>query len=395
MKFTKKVLSNGLVVLFEKRDVPVTTVMLATKYGSEFELAEEKGVAHFIEHMAFKGTKKRSTREIAFELESVGGILNAHTAEEQTAFHVKLPSQHLNIAMDVIFDIFFNAEFPEEEVKKEGNVICEEIKMYNDSPQRYVLEKIKECLYKTPFGMFAAGTEETVRGLTREDLIKRHREVYCPENSILAVVGDNDFEEILELAEKYSEARVLGKKTVFNIEKQIIRKKETRAGVEQANLAIGFHIPYTGREKYAAQVFSSILGGGMSSKLFTEVREKRGLAYAVKCDVDLAKNYGYLLIYIGTDKEKVDEVIKICIEEFRKMESISEKELADGKMQVIGNYDVSCEDSENVALNLISEEIEECAEDYYKFEENINKVTLDEIKELSKIRDYAYFALVP
>ena len=129
MKFSKKVLDNGLMVLHEKRDVPVTTVMLAVKYGAAYEKGEEKGMAHFMEHLCFKGTEKRTVEEIAREVESVGGILNAFTHEEVTAYHVKLPSKHLEIAMDVIFDVFFNASFPEEEVEKEANVVCEEIKI--------------------------------------------------------------------------------------------------------------------------------------------------------------------------------------------------------------------------------------------------------------------------
>jgi len=393
MKFYKKVLANGMTVLFEKRDVGVTTVMLATKFGSEYESESEKGIAHFIEHMAFKGTEKRTTREIAFELEKVGGVLNAFTGEEETAYHVKLPSEHLEVAMDVIFDIFFNPRLDEEEMKKECNVICEEIKMYHDNPQRHVLEEIKNCLYKKPFGIFGAGTQESVRALTREQLFEKHRSIYCPKNAILSVVGNNDFEEIIGLAEKFSVKRELKINEIPKIELQNLKKIENRAELEQANLAIGIHFPYSGNEKYAAMVFETILGSGMSSKLFTEVREKRGLAYAVKTSADLSKNYGYLVIYVGTEKEKVEEVIRICIEEFGKMALISEKELEDGKTQIIGNYGVMSEDSSSVAQNLISEEIGESAEEYYKFRENIMKVSLDDIKKIAKIKDYASFVL--
>ena len=211
MKFNKKVLANGLTILHEKRDVPVTTVMLAVRYGSAYEGEEEKGIAHFIEHLCFKGTEKRSAKEIASEVEKIGGVLNAFTADEETAYHVKLPSEHLGLAMDVIFDIFFNPVFPEEEVTKEANVICEEIKMYHDNPMSHSLEKIKENLYEKPFGMFGAGTAENVRGMTREQLIGKHRELYVPKNAVLSVVGNNDFEEVVKLAEKFCVDRV-GKK---------------------------------------------------------------------------------------------------------------------------------------------------------------------------------------
>lgn len=395
MKFQKKVLSNGLNVLHEKRDVPVTTVMLSVKYGSMHELESEKGIAHFIEHMLFKGTEKRDARQVAFEVERLGGVINAFTAEEETAFYVKIPSEHLGIAMDVIFDIFFNASFPEQEVKKEGNVICEEIKMYKDDPTRYVLEKIKSGLYKSPFGMMATGTEEIVRGLSREKLFSKHREIYSPENAILSVVGNNNFEDVVRFAEKLSPKRELNKAKLPGFILQNAKTREQRKDIQQANLTIGFHIPFDEKGKYSAQVFQAILGGGMSGKLFTEVREKRGLAYAVKVYAEATKEYGYLVIYVGTDKEKVDEVIKICIKEFRKMKDISEEELEDGKKQAIGNFEIESEDSSHASIGLISEEFYGNAENYYKYAENIKKVTLKDIASLAQIKDYSYFILSP
>ena len=382
-------------MIHEKRDIDVTTVMLATNFGGAYESEGEKGIAHFIEHLCFKGTEKRTTRDIAFELEKVGGILNAFTGEEETAYHVKLPSDYLELAMDVIFDIFFNPVFPEQEVKKEANVICEEIRMYRDSPRMHVTEKIKSNLYKKPFGMFSAGIEKNIRKMTREKLLEMHRKIYCPENAILAVVGNNDFDEVVELAEKFCVERKGKKLEIPKIDFLNKKEKETRKGLAQANVAIGFHFPYFGKEKYAAEIFSVILGQGMSSRLFTEVREKRGLAYAVKTDVDLGKNYGYMVIYIGTDKNKVDKVIKICLDEFQKMKGLSERELKEGKEQIIGNYEVGKEDCAGVALNLILEEVLGKAEDYYEFEKKINEVSLSDIKKLAGKTDYASFVLSP
>ena len=390
-------LKNGLTVLFEKRDVPVTTVMLATRYGAMYEPEEEKGIAHFIEHLCFKGTEKRSVRDIAEEVEKVGGVLNAFTSEEVTAYHVKLPSEHLGIAMDVISDIFFNASFPEAEVEKEGNVICEEIKMYHDNPKAHVLDRIKENLYEGSAGMFIAGTEEGVKGMTREQLFARHREVYVPSNSVLCVVGNNDFDEVVRIAEGFeingNEKVGVG---VSEIKKRIVKDSEKRDGVQQANLVMGFHFPYSDeKERYAAEVFSTILGQGMSSKLFSEVREKRGLVYGVKTELDLGKNYGYMIIWAGTDFSKIDEVIDICSREFGKMGGISEEELAVAKVQVIGNRNVESEGSNETAVNLIMEELSEDANDYYDYEKNINAVTLEDIKKLAGISEFASFSLGP
>jgi predicted Zn-dependent peptidase len=396
MKFEKKVLPNGLTILHEKREVPVTTVMLAVKYGSAYETESEKGIAHFIEHMCFKGTEKRNVRQIAEEVEKVGGDLNAFTSEEVTAYHVKLPSEHLSLAMDVVFDIFFNASFPEEVLERESSVICEEIKMYRDNPRAHVTEKIKNNLYKKPFGMFIAGNEENVKGITREQLIEKHRKIYTPENSILCVVGNNNFSEILSLAKKLCVNRVGEKITIPKIEKQNIKENEKREGISQANLAIGFHFPKLDeKERYPAEVFSAILGEGMSSKLFIEVREKRGLVYSVKTEIDAGKNYSYLMIWAGTEPGKVPGVIEICLEEFAKMGKITEKELEEAKVQVIGNQKLKLEDSRETATNLILEELNLGAEEYYKFEEKIKEVTLEDIKKLSEKSNYSTFILSP
>ncbi|MBU2576950.1 MAG: insulinase family protein [Nanoarchaeota archaeon] len=396
MKFKKKVLANGLTVLHEKRDVPVTTVMLAVKYGAAYETAEEKGIAHFIEHLCFKGTDKRDVKQIADEVEKVGGDLNAFTHEEITAYHVKLPSEHLNIAMDVIFDIFFNANFPDAEVEKEGNVICEEIKMYRDNPRSHVLDKIKNNLYEKPFGEFIGGTKETVKSMTREQLFEKHRAVYIPKNSILCVVGNNNLDEILKLAEKVSVDRDGKISPVPEIKLQTVKDVEKRGDIHQANLALGFHFPIVGEKgRYAAEVFSTILGQGMSSKLFSEVREKRGLVYGVKSELDLGKNYGYMIIWAGTDPEKVSQVMDISLKEYAKMGKITEKELSEAKVQVIGNRRVESEGSNDTAVNLILEEAVGNAEDYYEYEKNINSVTLEDIKELAKISEYASFSLEP
>ena len=396
VEFNKKILDNGLTILHEKRDVPVTTVMLGVKYGAIYEDEKEKGIAHFIEHLCFKGTEKRTAKEIAFELEKVGGILNAFTSEELTAYHVKLPSKHLELAMDVIFDIFFNPIFPEEEVKKEANVICEEIKMYHDDPQMHALEKIKENLYEKPFGMFIAGTEENVMAMTREQLLKKHREVYVPANSILAVVGNNDFDEVVKFAEKFVVDRIGKKLEIPEIRKKILKTEERRDNLQQANVVMGFHFPSScDKERYAAEVFSAILGHGMSSKLFTEVREKRGLVYDIKAEIDSGKNYGYMLIYAGTKKTKIREVIGICFNEFKNMKNLTPKELKDAKEKVIGNYEVRNENSDNTALHLIFEELFGGAENYYKYAENINKVSLEDIKNLAEKTDYSSFILSP
>jgi len=398
MRFQKKVLANGLTVLFEKRDVDVTTVMLGVKYGSGYDSVEEKGTAHFIEHLCFKGTKKRNAKEIVGEVEKIGGDINAFTHEDTTVYLVKLPSKHLNIAMDVMFDVFFNPIFPEEEVEREAKVICEEIKMYRDNPMRHTLEKIKMNLYEEPFGYTGLGRAEDVLAMTREQLKGKHDEVYVPENSFLCVVGNNDFEDVVSFAEKLS-PKASGQRKELGMPEIVfknVKDSEERDGLEQANIALGFHFPEASdKGNYAAELFSAILGHGMSSKLFVEVREKRGLVYGIKSDLDAGKNHGYMIIWAGTDPSKVEEVKKICLEEFAKMGDISEKELEEAKVQVVGNRKVEAEGSVETAIGLIMEEINGEAENYYRYEKGINAVSLEEIKELAKKTEFSSFSLGP
>jgi predicted Zn-dependent peptidase len=175
-----------------------------------------------------------------------------------------------------------------------------------------------------------------------------------------------------------------------------LKTEEKRADLHQSNVAIGFHFPKSGDKlSSAAEVFSTVLGRGMSSRLFTEVREKRGLVYGVKSDLDLGRDFGYMVIWAGTDPAKVEEVKKICLEEFGKMKDLTQEELDVAKVQVVGNWKVESEGSNETAVNLMMAEVRGKAEDYYEFEEKVNSVTLDEIRELAGKSEFAFFSLGP
>ncbi len=394
--FSKKKLKNGFTIIHEKRDVPVTTVMLGTRFGSAYEKLEDKGVAHFIEHLCFKGTEKRTVKQIAEEIESVGGILNAFTHEEMTAYHAKVPSANLNVAMDVLFDIFFNPLFPEEEIGREAKVICEEIKMYRDNPRAFVMDKIKQNLYEKPFGEFIAGNEKNVLSFDRKRVKQFHDSVYVPENSVLVVVGNNSLQEVCSLAEKLVPNKKGKKLPVPEITLKNNKEVISRKGIEQTNLAIAFHFPLSfKKESYAAEIFNAILGEGMSSRLFSEVREKRGLVYGIKTELDMGRNYSYFLIWAGTDKEKAQEVIEISLNEFSKMSLLTEKELEKAKKQAIGSFLVENEDSISTATNLMMFEICRKAEDYYEYAKNLKAVTLEDIVKLSRLKKYSVVILGP
>jgi predicted Zn-dependent peptidase len=395
VEFKRVKLKNGLIILHEKRELAVTTVMLASRFGSAYESEKEKGIAHFLEHMCFKGTKKRNAKQISSDVEKLGGILNAYTGEEVTNFHVKLPSEHLGKAMEVLFDMYFNSVFSEDEIKKEAKVVCEEIKMYKDHPRMFVLTKLKELLYKKPFGLSIAGSEKNVLGFDRDFLLKKHDEMYSPGNSILCVVGNNSTDEIVELAEKFCGSRIRVKVKLEKPETQVKDFSEKRPGIEQANMAIGIHVPFSEKERYAVDVFNAILGEGMSSKLFSEVREKRGLVYAVKSDVDSGKEFGYLMIYLGCDKKNLEQAKQVCIEEFKKMGEITQQELDDAKEQLIGNFRIGAEASEESANELVAEEVNFSAEKYYEYEKNVRAVGLEEVRKISKLDGFASAVLSP
>ncbi|HLC86916.1 MAG TPA: pitrilysin family protein [Candidatus Nanoarchaeia archaeon] len=396
--FKKKILDNGLTIIFEKRDVPVVSIAYAVRCGGINESLEEKGISHFIEHMLYKGTPKRNAKKIAEDIEKNGGNLNGFTDETVTAYFCKLPSRHLDIALDVLTDMIKNPLFDKAELEKERNVIFEEIKMRKDNPRIYVFDKIQCCLYKGTLGIPLIGTRDTMNLIDREKIIKRFAEAYQPNNLILAVVGNADFDKIVKFAEKEF-VKTKGKIYTSPVELKNDISIEERKDIDQANLVFAYHTPLANDKKsYAAEALSTLMAGGMSSRLFLEIREKRNLAYAVKGDSNINKDFSYNVIYIGTTKNNAELVKELILKEFEKIaKELGEEELEQVKEQLIGNNQISMEDSQNQMIGLISYEINSKAEDLYNFESNIRKVNLKEVKDLAKqaIKNYSLFALVP
>ncbi|MEX0920842.1 MAG: pitrilysin family protein [Candidatus Pacearchaeota archaeon] len=402
-KFFRKVLKSGMTVVLEKRDSPAVSVAFAVRYGGINESSQEKGISHFIEHMLYKGTKKRNSRQIAIEIEKKGGVLNGFTDETVTAYWCKMPKNHVDVALDVLGDLVRNPVFKEEDMGKERNVIFEEIKMYKDSPSRHVFNEIHKSLFKEPFGIPLIGTEKTLISLNREKLVKKFKEVYRPENFILCAVGDIDFEKLVTFAEeKFSPDNFEGKSKKIIIPKIISKneiKTEKRKGVDQANLIFAYHVPPSKSKKnFAARVLSVLMAGGMSSRLFHEIREKRNLAYAIKGGSDISKTFAYNQVYVGTKKENILQVKKILLEEFRKVsKDLDKKELDQVKEEILGNMKISMEDSQTQMAYLLHYEVEGNAEDFYKIEENIKAVKLEDVKKLAAeaAKNHSIFILQP
>ena len=396
--FQRKVLSNGMTLLFEKRDMPVVSVAFAVRNGGINETEKEKGISHYIEHMLYKGTATRNSKQIAEEIEKNGGELNGFTGELVTAYWCKMPADHLNVALEVLSDMVKNPLFDEKELEKERKVIFEEIKMRNDTPMICVFDKIPGCLYEKPLGTSLIGTEETMNSIDKKKILNKFNKIYNPNNMILCIVGDAEFEEVVKFAEKNfskSKGQVLDIKVSLKNENKI----EKRKGIDQANFIFAYDVPLAGQKKaYAAQVLSTLMAEGMSSRLFSEIREKRNLAYAVKGGSDINFKFAYNFIYVGTTSEKLDKVKKLILNEFKNVaESLSEEELNQIKKQLVGNYQISMEDSQTQMVNLLMAEIDGDAKEYYEFEKNILKVELEDVKDLAArvAEKNSSFSLIP
>jgi len=393
--FFRKVLKNGLTVLFEKRETGIVSVAFAVRQGGINETKEEKGISHFIEHLLYKGTEKRTAAEISEAIEKNGGIMNGFTDEEITAYWCKMPSEHLDLALDVLSDMAKNPKFDPVEVEKERKVIFEEMKMYKDNPRFYVFEKIKELMYKGDFSIPLIGTESSMNSNTKEKIAEKFRQIYSPENIILCVVGDADFERLCSFAEENFSGNAK-KPKIPRFSKKNAELIEKREGIDQANLVFSYHIPSAAEKNvYAAIVLNALMADGMSSRLWKEIREKRNLAYAVKGNANIGKNFGYNTIYIGCMPENAEKVKKIVIEEFAKVKDLGEKELEQVKNQLIGQNRISKEDSQGQMLELLCYEIYGRAEESYEYEKKIREVNLEDVKKLASFEKYSFFALIP
>jgi predicted Zn-dependent peptidase len=392
--FYRKKLDNGVTLILEKRNTPVVAVSTSVKFGAQYESANIKGISHFIEHLVFKGTKNRNVIEIPQEIEKRGGMINAFTSEEVTSFWNKLPRNYFSLGMDISRDLVLNPVFENDALERERKVILEEIKMYHDNPGSYVMEKIKELLYKPPFNNSIAGTLKTVSGLTREKVIEIFNSVYSTNNMIVCVVGNVYWEEVLMEGKKFPKKnKQIKSLPILTSNSSAMEKRE---GIDQSHEVLGFHMPkLTDKNRYAAEIFDSILGGGMSSRLFQEVREKRGLCYAIKTHLEQSRDYSYEMIYTGTTKDKVLKVKKLVLKEIIKLKDLDKKDFEESKERLIGQRKINSEKSESTMIELLQEELGGNSENYYKYEEGISKVKLEEVRKLSNLRGYSFIALTP
>src|SRR3989344_525259 len=325
--FEKIILDNGLrLILSPLPAVKSVTAIVLCGAGSRYELKQTNGISHFLEHMFFKGTNRRpSALAISHELDSIGADYNAVTGKESTAYHIKGASQHLPLLMDMLSDMLWHSKFDEREIEKERGVIIEEINLYQDTPARRVAEIYEQVMWgDQPLGWDIGGEKDVIRKVQKKDFLDYIKARYLPSNVVLAIAGDFEKKQVLNLARKYFGANLKGVAPTFLpvVEKQNkpVLKVSYKA-TDQAHLVVGFRaLPATHPDRYVMAVLGTILGGGMSSRLFVNVREKRGLAYYVRAGADGYHDTGTLAAAEGVDLKRIDEALKVTQDEFVKNE---------------------------------------------------------------------------
>ncbi|MCK4325126.1 insulinase family protein, partial [bacterium] len=312
------------------------------------------GISHFLEHLLFKGTKKRSCRQIKESIEGVGGGLNGFTAEEITCYLAKVLSKHLPLALDVLSDMVLNPLLKEEDVEKERMVIVEEIKMYEDLPSSYVHALFDELLWPDqPLGFMIAGRQEVIGTMSRDEILNYKNLLYNPSNLVVAVAGKLKHERVVEEAKKAFGGLPRRQRNRFSKvqEKQSKpRMKLKSKDTEQTHLCLGGKaLPLDHPDKYVLAILNVILGGNMSSRLFNEVREKRGLAYEIRSSIARFQDTGALVVSAGVDNRKVTETIKVILKELKKFKEkeVSKKELRQAKEFSTGQLLLGLEDTTN------------------------------------------------
>ncbi len=345
-------LKNGVKIAFEHLPFLRSVAFgIWVKNGSRYESKSVSGISHFIEHLLFKGTKKRTAKEIANEIDSIGGQINAFTAKEYTCYYTKTLDSHINVAVDVLADMFFNSNFDENEIKKESGVILEEISMYEDSPEDLCYEILHKGVFEgTSLGRPILGTRETITSFNHNTFIEYFKNQYTPDNTIISVAGNFDKEKTLDLIEKYFSDFSNNKdfKQPEIVSKYTSMFDSREKDVEQVHLNMAFEGVSVGKDElYDLSVVNTLLGGGMSSILFQKVREQRGLAYSVYSQSSSYKDIGLFTIYAGLNRENTNEVCEIVLEEIKKLKNNSiDKNLLDKtKEQLKSGYILGLESS--------------------------------------------------
>jgi len=388
----RTVLANGIRVITEQMDhVRSVSMGIWIGTGSRRETPEENGISHFIEHMVFKGTKNRSAEDIARSVDSIGGGLDAFTAKEMVSYNTKVLDEHVPVAFDVLSDLVLNPLFRDEDIEKEKGVILEELKMEVDNPEYLLHEIFSSNFWKDhPIGRPILGTRDTVQKFRHPMLRDYYERIYGPANILITAAGNLQHDGIVNLVrEKFAGLKPLppidGDVAPTAHARLVFRNKTS---LEQTHLYLGVpSLPMSHEKRFACYVLNTVLGGGMSSRLFQNIREKKGLAYAVFSELSMYSDTGCLAIYAGTSMEAARQVVDLIVEEFRNLKTtaVGEDELRRAKDHLKGSFVLGLESTSSRMGNLARQEL------YYKrffsldeMVESIERVTAAEVQAIAQ-----------
>jgi predicted Zn-dependent peptidase len=383
-------LPNGLTIITEQmQHIRSASIGIWLQTGSRDEDAEWNGISHFLEHMVFKGTKHRTAEEIARQVDSIGGNMDAFTAKECICFNVKVLDEHVPTALDILSDLVLNPNFDSADIARERGVILEEIKMDEDNPDYLVHEIFTQNFFKDhPLGKPILGTKETVKRFERALVVDAYAHRFAPGNIIVSAAGNLDHDRFVELVighfEKMKPAKnglhASAPKTVSRI---ILRNKKA---LEQVQLCLGVPAhPIAHEKRHAGYILNTLLGGGMSSRLFQNIRERQGLAYSIYSDLNPYRDTGCLAVYAGTSLASASKVVQSVVSEFRNLKStpVPEEELKRSKAQLKGSLMLSLESSTARMSNLARQEM--YFDRFYDLDELIEKIEAVTAEDLSTL----------
>jgi len=360
----REVLPNGLTILTEQMDhIRSVSMGIWVKSGSRHEDPNVNGISHFVEHMVFKGTTSRTAEDIARQVDSIGGNMDAFTGKETICFNIKVLDEHLPIAVDVLSDMVLHPVFAVNEITRERGVILEEIKMDEDNPDYLVHEIFTQNFFKDhPLGKPILGTKETVRRFDQDAVLAYYKGKFAPDNLIISASGSLDHHGFVDLLQKQFAPLKAGSNgwhdTPPKINSRIILRN--KKALEQVQICVGVpSYPISHEKRYVSYILNTLLGGGMSSRLFQNVREKQGLVYSIFSELNPFRDTGLLSVYAGTSRESAPKVVKAVVNEFRqlKQNAISEEELKRAKDQLKGGLMLSLESSTARMSNLARQEM--------------------------------------
>jgi predicted Zn-dependent peptidase len=361
--YEKTTLDNGITIISEHIDsVRSVSIGIWVKTGSRAEHISENGIAHFLEHMVFKGTKKRSPLKIAQSMESLGGSLNAFTGKEVTCFFANALDTHLKNAVEILADIICNSTFPQKEIKHEKQVVLEEIKSIQDTPEEYVFDVFHEKLFPdSALGRPILGSEKIIKSMDRSHVLSFWSDNYFGENIIVSAAGRLDHATLVKLVDKFfSFSNGFHYNTVETVKSASAQAFYLDQPISQAHLCTGVEsISYKSNDRFPLMILNTYLGGGMSSRLFQQVRERRGLAYSVYSFLDFYSDVGLFGIYAGTDHQKLDLIQALLIDELHRVSSepLKKTTLSELKNQLKGNLVLALESSSRRMSRLAKNEI--------------------------------------